>query len=445
MLARALILFGLTFLVYSPMASSQEVAIPASTYALVNARVVTSPDNAFENATVVIHDGKISEVGPSVSIPMGAIQIDLTDHNVYPGLIDIASTLGLAGNPGNVERPGIQPSRRSSQAFSGSTEDIEQLRKAGITTVGLAFVGGMMPGRVSVMNTGSGPLNSELLGNNISLQLALNGTSSGYPSTIMGAMAYIEQSWEDTRYDIRVHQAFQDNPATAPRPNFDPEHAALVAAVNNTMPVWFAAQSERELFRAAVMAERLGLSDYVFLGGQEGFLAVDFLRNQGRPVIVSLHLPDPDEITGRAFDYHVVPISGEDVVAEQADALVSERIKGNAARLVEAGITVALSSHGESDISPNEFLDLVSSAIEAGLPPREALRALTTTPAEILGLSGAIGTIEKGKMANLLVTNGRLFDDQTHILQVFVEGERFQYTSGDDEQDDEEQKGGTGR
>ena len=444
MIPRALLWGGLVQLAVSSPGATQEVALPASAYALVNARVVIAPGNVIERGTVLFRDGRIQDVGSEVTAPSDAVVLDLDGRTVYPGMVEVASSLGLpriggggrgggAPNREDGPSPALRPFRMAVEVFDASDENLETLRSAGVTTVGLAFAGGIFPGQTGAMSTGDGPRASQILRTPISMQVAF-GRTRGYPRTLMGALAYIEQSWEDVSYDMRVQAAFRTDPASAPRPQFDPEHEALIPAVRGTMPVWFEASRQRDFTRVSDLAERLGVTDYAFLGGQEGYLAIELLADLGRPVIVSLDFPDPNQVTGRSFEYRVAPVTGDDVADEAADSATARATRGNAAALIDAGVRITLSSFG-TDVS--DFRSLVADAIEAGLSADEALRAVTTTPAELLGLGRAIGTIERGKLANLLVTSGDLFDDDTHILHVFVEGQRFDYTPDSDDEDDE--------
>ncbi len=450
MIRRALLWGGLVQLAISAPGASQEVALPASAYALVNARIVVAPGNVIERGTVLFRDGRIQDVGSELTAPSDAVVLDLDGLTVYPGMVEVASSLGLprvraggrgGGAPSREEgpSPALRPFRMAVEAFDASEENLETLRSAGVTTVGLAFSGGIFPGQTGAMSTGTGPRASQILRTPISMQVAFGRNPAGYPRTLMGALAYIEQSWEDVSYDMRVRAAFQTDPASAPRPQFDPEHEALIPAVRGTMPVWFAASRQRDFTRVADLAARLGVTDYTFLGGREGYLATELLADLGRPVIVSLDFPDPNSVTGRSFEYRVAPASGDDVADEQADSATARATRGNAAALIDAGVRISLSSFG-ADVS--DFRSLVADAIEAGLSPDEALRAVTTAPAELLGLGRAIGTIERGKLANLLVTSGDLFDDDTHILHVFVEGQRFDYTPDSDGEDEENGRNG---
>jgi hypothetical protein len=140
-------------------------------------------------------------------------------------------------------------------------------------------------------------------------------------------------------------------------------------------------------------------------------------------VIVSLDFPNPDQMTGRSFELHVAPASGEDTAAEQADSAAARTLRGNAAALADAGVPFAFSGMGLS--TPAEFRRRVLALVDEGLSPDAALGALTVTPAAVLGLAAAMGTVEAGKIANLVVVSGDLFDEDAGILHVFVQGEKY--------------------
>jgi hypothetical protein len=140
-------------------------------------------------------------------------------------------------------------------------------------------------------------------------------------------------------------------------------------------------------------------------------------------VIVGLDYPNVDQVTGRSYDLHVAPIAGDDSAKIRADSATARTLRSNAAALVAAGIPVAIASFGAS---PADFRARVIASVEAGLSPDEALRALTVTPAGLLGLGTAIGTVEAGRLANLLVVDGDLFSKDGKIRWVFVEGERHE-------------------
>src|SRR5690606_888044 len=138
-------------------ATAQAPPSPPDNYALTNARIVVSPGRVIENGTVVVRDGRITAVGAQVEIPAAAIRVDASGHTVYPGLIDAASSVGLPAMPqptfgfrggGGGNASGgeeVMPGREASDAWSPSASELADVRAAGITTLGLAFPGGIFP------------------------------------------------------------------------------------------------------------------------------------------------------------------------------------------------------------------------------------------------------------------------------------------------------------
>lgn len=422
-----------------PAAAQNEVTAPRS-YALTNARIIVAPGEVVDTGTVVVRDGRIVAAGANVQVPEGVISMDLDGASVYPGLIDAANATGLPafaqgggrGGGGGGEAaatesgppPELSPARAAADAFSPGDETMSRFRAAGFTTVALAFNGGIFPGRVSVIDAKDGEAARAVIRSPAAQQVAFGRRRGGYPSTLMGALAYIEQSFKDARYDARVKAAFESSPGTAPLPEYDPEHDALLQAASGEMPVWFAASGAYDIERVIDLAERSGVTEYVIVGGQEGYQVATRLSASGRPAIVSLDYPEPGQVTGRSFELHVAPASGEDSAEEQADSAVARTLRGNVAALLDAGVPVALSGMGLS--GPAQFRERILNLVEEGLPADEALRALTVTPAGVLGLGGALGTIEAGKLANLVVVDGDLFDGESELRYVFVEGERYE-------------------
>jgi imidazolonepropionase-like amidohydrolase len=430
-------------------AQAQTEVRPPTDYALMNARIVVAPGRVIERGTVHIANGRIVAAGERVNVPATAIQLDLTGSTIYPGLIDAASTVGLppvappgggrGGRGGAPETPGGQqgrggrpapppetrPEQLAADVFSPAEADLQAYRAAGVTTLGLAFdAAGIFPGQTAVASARSGDPAELILKTPVSLQVTFGRRRGGYPGTLMGAVAYIKQAFYDAEHDRRVAEAFQRNPAAAPRPSYDAEHRALAPALAGTLPVWFFGSTERDLERIVDIARELRIQNYTIVGAQEGWLATELLKQAGRPVIVSLDFPSANAITGRAFEGHVAPVSGPDAEGAEKDSAAVRAARGNAAALAGAGMTVALSGYGLD--GPAEFREALLAAVEAGLSPDEALRALTVTPAQMLGLEGIVGTVEAGKLANLVVVQGDLFSRTGRIRRVFVEGERFE-------------------
>ena len=422
-------------------------------YALTNVRIVIAPGKVIERGTVLTRDGRISAVGAAVPIPAGAVQMDLSGHTVYAGLIDAATSIGLpnpnrplpaaavagaapAGGRGGggggrglplgrgsaplppVVLPEIDAGAEAADMFAPTDDQLKSFRAGGVTTVGLVFDGGLFPGRVGAALTGTRG------GSPLTLRAAAGqevafGTKRGglYPGTGIGAVAYIRQAFLDAQYEARLDKAFKAGTPGA-RPSNDPFSRALMSAAMSEMSSWFVASTERQIVRVAEIAKELGLKGPVVVGSQEGWRVIANLKSSGATAVVSLQWPSADSITGRAFLAVGSGLSGTAPPATAAEIAV---VRGNAAALVKAGVPVALASWGGE--SGNTFRDRIRSTIEAGLSPDDALRAATVTPAAVLGITAAVGTIEVGKLANFVVVTGNdLFAATNPIKHVFIEG-----------------------
>jgi imidazolonepropionase-like amidohydrolase len=426
-------------------------------YALTNVRIVTAPGKVIERGTVVVRDGRIAAVGPQVTVPNDVVRMDLSGHSVYPGLIDAATSIGLpsptrtvpttaadsgggrggrggrgqaapAGGRGGtggrgattppppVVPPEIDADAEAADMFAPTEDQLKSLRAGGVTTVGLVFQGGLFPGRVGAGLTGAQPESRLALRTAVGQEVAFGTKRGGYPATGIGSVAFIRQAYLDAQYELRLDKAMKAGVPGA-RPSNDPFRRALMPAAANEMASWFVASTEREMARVAAIAKEMGLKTPVVVGAQEGWRAIPALKQSGATAVVSLNWPAPDSVTGYAFSQ--VGLTAATVKpATQAD------IRGNAAALAKAGVPVALASYGGE--SGANFRDRIRSTIEAGMSPDDALRAATVAPAALLGITSAVGTIEVGKLANLVVVTGNdLFASGNPIKHVFIEGRLY--------------------
>ncbi len=435
-------------------------AAPRVDYALTNVRIVISPGRVVERGTVVTRDGRIAAVGTNVSVPAGVVQMDLNGHTVYAGLIDAATSVGLpsptralpavadataaagrggaggrggavpqagrgqplgrpAAPPPPVVLPELDADAQAADMFSPTDDELKAFRAGGVTTVGLVFDGGLFPGRVGAALTGNQAGSRLSLRADVGQQVAFGNRRGGYPGTGIGAVAFIRQAYLDAQYEARVEKAFKAGTPGA-RPSNDPFRRSLIPAATNTMPSWFLASTERQIIRVTEIASEMELKNPVVVGSQEGWRVIPELKRSGATALVSLRFPSPDSITGRPY---LAVGSGKPGVAPPSNAADTAQVRGNAAALVKAGVPVALASFGgEGTMS---FRDRVRAAIGAGLSSDEALRATTVTPAALLGITAAVGTIETGKLANLVVVSGNDLFAATPIKHVFVEGRLY--------------------
>lgn len=430
---------------------------PRVDYALTNVRIVTAPGKVIERGTVLTKDGRIVAVGANVNIPADAVKMDLAGHSVYAGLIDAATSVGLpsptrqlpadaaagaggagggAGRGGNVPQAGRgQPLGRPSappppvvlpeldadaeaaDMFAPTDDQLKAFRTAGVTTVGLVFDGGLFPGRVGAALTGSDGSRLSLR-SGVGQEVAFGTKRGGYPGTGIGSVAFIRQAYLDAQYEARLEKAFKAGTPGA-RPSNEPFRRSLMAAATNATPSWFIASTERQIIRVAEIASELELKSPVVVGSQEGWRVIPQLKKAGATALVSVRFPSPDSVTGREF---LAVGSGKTGEAPKATAADSALVRGNAAALVKAGIPVAFASFGGES---STFRDRIRMAIAAGLSPDDALRATTVTPAALLGITSNVGTIEIGKLANLVVISGNDLFAATPLKHVFIEGRLY--------------------
>ncbi len=400
-------------------------------YAIEGARIVTGPGAVVEDGTVVFSRGVVSAVGTDVEIPPEAWVVDGSGLTVYPGLIDALSGAGLEsetarrGGPsggragsddegdhswGPEDRPATTPWKVAAEGFESDADAVARWRNGGFTSAAVAHETGFVAGQASLMNLGRGEPGAQVVRTPVAVRLNLRGGPGhdGYPGSLMGVFAYFQQLFLDAeRYD-RAWSLYEDDPRGRERPEFDRTLDPLRNAVTAGTPFLFPGDDPKEIRRALRAGEEGGFTPLVY-GARTAYRAPEALS--GHPVLVNLDWPEAAE--------------DGDPEAEASLNELRDRYyaPSTPAALVEAGADVAFYSGGLG--GPKEVLDAVRDAMEAGLSADDALRALTLTPAEIYGVSDRLGTLDEGKVANAVVTDGDLFAEDTSVRMVFVDGRKY--------------------
>lgn len=395
---------------------------PVSDYAIVGARIFTEPGKVIEKGSIIVKDGKIAEVGESLSIPPTVKVVDLTGKTIYAGFVDAGVEFELAtpetsrGTPHwNSE---ITPEKSVANTNGPNAATLTKLKRAGIGAALVAPNSGIIKGKSAVVLTGDESLINSLVKPDVGLHVRLTvsrgglggGGRSSYPSSPMGAVALARQTFLDAQWYEKSWRAYRAA-AGLPKPE---NNAALEAIVDHTdpgKPVIFDALNEQYVLRADAFAREFGLNAVIRTSGQE-YQLLDLVAKTKRPMIVSLNFPKPPNVATAeaALD------------AELEELMHWELAPENPGRLAKAGIKIALTTQGLSD--PSEFVNQIRKAIKRGLDPVVALQAITTTPASLLGVESQVGKISSGAWANLVVTSGDLWDDKTKIEEVWVAGVR---------------------
>ncbi len=412
------------------------------TWALTNARIETVTRGVIERGTVVIRDGLIEAVGADVRPPADARIVDLAGKRVYPGLIDLTSTMGLASAPAaggggsggsgtsasqpgsaTVRNVGLEPGRVIANELRPSASDIRAARDAGITTVLVAPSRGAFRGLSALVPLRDESAEQYVVKSPVALHMGFQGAQGSgfggrYPATLLGVIAYERQSLYNARHHAAVQERYRAGARGAVRPSYDVDLDALVPVVRGAVPAFFAADRENEIRRAVRVGEEFDLK-LTIVGATEGFRAIDALK-RADGVVVSLDFPRSTEVTGwsyRSTQRHALDDSAA------TDSAVRRTLESNAATLHSAGVRFALASGG---LRPGEFLGNVRKAIAAGLPRDVALQAVTVRAAEIAGVGAQLGSIEAGKIANLVVAERDILGDSANVRMVFVDGIRHE-------------------
>ncbi|MEN2281998.1 amidohydrolase family protein [Algoriphagus sp. SE2] len=399
-----------------------------STYAITNATVFSEPGKSGMKATVLIKDGVIQGVGSNLSLPIETKVIPGDSLFVYPGFIDGGSDAGITA-PKDPERPkdfvssnppdeiaGITPWRSAVDQYSGDDNKVEDFRKAGFTVAQILPDGGMIAGKAAIVVFGS-EYSNNVLKTNTALVSSFRGSRGMYPGTAVGVMAKFRDIYQNTKLTQQRGEKYQTVSGVS-RPEMTPTYTAMMDVINGQVPVMYTAPSELEVRRAISLQKELGFK--LILKGLDDYATViDVIKEANVPVLISLEIPDDKAIKAQKEDV------SEDV--KQQYARVKEAYDNSikqAAMLEAAGIPFAFTTSGTK---AGDVMKSLKTMIENGLSEQAALAALTTNAASILGMSRVAGTIEKGKMANLVISTDLLFAEDSQIKHVVVDGYIFDY------------------
>ncbi len=393
-------------------------------HALTNARVVQAPGQVLDNATIVIRDGIIKEVSRGGEAPAGARIWDLSGHTVYPGFIDAHADLGMDAVPegGDVGPTHWNPQVRAWFSTTANLQDDSQrraaLRSQGFGTA-LAVPGqGIFRGTGSVVNLGDAGVRERVLVPDMIQAIGFQRSfelGGSYPNSTMGTMALMKQTLMDADWYIRAWDTYESSGRSFLPPETSEALGALESVVQGGQPVVFETSSEEEYLRAHAIASEFGVQAWYRGSGQE-YRLIDVLRDRRDPLIVPLDFPDAPDVTDPEAALN----------ATLQDLRHWYLAPTSPAQLADAGIPFAITADGMSSI--NDFLPNLRIAVARGLSSDDALAALTTTPAGWLGLSRSHGTIEEGKIANLLVSEGDLFTQDAEVRDVWVQGRVYDIT-----------------
>lgn len=393
------------------------------TYAIRNARIVTVTGATVENGTVVISNGKIAAVGANVSVPPGAKIIDASGLSVYPGMIDSGTEIGLteiSSVPATVDTSEIGDNNANIHvdvAIRPDSSHIPVTRVNGVTTVLTEPRGGTITGRSALINLDGWVPRDMILKSPAAMHINWPGDVGrggdfggfGQQRSITEARREQERQVESIRKILSDAKAYADakearaKDASLPKQDVDLKLEALIPVVRGQMPVVIAANAERDIRNAMAFADEMKIK-MILSGGIEAYRLAGQLRAKNIPVLVGPVLRMPNR---------------EDDPYDAAFA--------NAGLLSKAGVKIAFQTLDSAHVRDLPYHAGMAAAF--GLPKEEALKAVTIYPAEIWGVADRIGSIEQGKIANLIVTDGDPLEILTQVKYLFINGRQIPLTS----------------
>jgi len=383
-------------------------------FALTNATIIQTPSDTIDTGTVVIRDDSIAAVGATVSVPDDVQTIDCEGLTVYPGLIDSGTRLGLqevgslSESIDHNEIGDLTSSMEALMAINPNSVSIPVTRVHGITTVLAAPTNGLLPGVAALINL-HGYTPQQMHQGGVELT-KLNYPSTGRkgpsddrsPETIeketKKALDKLNEVWDKAERYAAIDSAVAVEPEERRQPKYLPSMKALVPVLQGERPLLVEANTASDISSALDWAEERNVLDQVILSGAlEGWRVADEIAAADVPVLVGPVMQPPSRDSDRY-----------------------DKAYRNPALLHEAGVEVALRTTSAENVRNLPFH--AGFAASHGLGKTEALRAVTTTPAQIFGVSDQIGTVEVGKRANLFVTTGDPFQPATDVEHLFIDG-----------------------
>jgi hypothetical protein len=441
-----------------PQPEEKELAPVSKTYAITNVSITQAPGRKIDRGTVVMKDGLIVAVGKDVKAPSDAIVIKGDSLYLYAGFIDGLSRTGVTkpkeetnrekpkdpGNP-SPDVAGITPQNDVRLSLNPTDKTVEDLRATGFCAAQVSPYGGMLPGVASiVLLTGKNADEMVLVGKSAMVS-ELAPAQRVYPNTVIGVMAKWRELYTQAQQSKSYESMYASNRAGLNRPASDRILETFYPVIDKQLPVIFKAEKYLESQRVLTLQNEFGFPLQI-ADLKEGWDAISKLKSSSAKIFLSLDLPEEkkddsksdkkdgdkkdtdkkDTDKKESQDVKEKKTTPERDALEKRKADIQKLYIGQAAEFQKAGVVFGFSAYSVkvTDIQKN-----LRRIIAGGLTEDQALAALTTNPAQLLGLSDRLGTVDAGKIANLVLSDKPYFNEKSKVRYVFVDGVMYKYES----------------
>jgi len=424
-LSVSILLLGMTVFAQND-GTEQNATGRAGTFAIVGARIVTVSGAVIENGTVVIQNGKIAAVGAGTAVPAGAEKIDGKGLSVFPGMIDAATNMGLSeigqGVNASVDVSEIGTMNANAKAIKGihpHSAHVNVTRVNGITTVMSYPTGGLIAGQGAVINlNGSTPDEMAVIREfglvinfpRVATGGGFGGGFGGPPVEFSEAVRRRDSQIDELKKLFRSAENYlraRDADAkdrSLPYTSTDQRLDAMAPYIRGERPVIFIAERERDIRAVAKFVAEMKLKG-IIIGGQEAWKAADELKKNNIAVVYT--------------NIYGLPVRDDDGYDDLFTA---------PAKMQAAGIKYCIST-GDAGAEVRDLPYHAGLAGAFGLSKDDALKAVTLYAAQVLGLGDKLGSIEVGKVANIVVADGDILEPRTNIKHMFIAGRMIPLTS----------------
>jgi hypothetical protein len=395
-----------------------------SVWAVKDCKVIIQPGRVMEKGMIIIRDGLIEYAGANAVIPADAEIIDGAGMTAYAGFIDalgdsilkmpeekIDPSKIFSGDYSDKEK-GIAPEIKAYDYVNLTKTAITKFHRNGITAALVIPSKGIFTGQASLFSLSQTVKEKAVILKDNMLGIGFSASSViGYPDSLMGVVAFLKQEFADLAYYIMHTSRWISDMNGIARPEYKAIFEELLPFLTGKKYIVFLCRNKNDIIRAIKIGSEYKLKYLICDIGDEAFRVIPELKKSDAPVLLTLGFKSPST--------SIYSQQGKDVRSEAE----KELYPSNAARLAEAGIKFAFSSYSTPE--PDKFLGNIMIAVEKGLSNEKALRALTVDAAAIFGVDRALGTIEPGKIANLVISQGDPLAKDSKVKYVFADGIKF--------------------